>query len=553
MAIDYGSYRRRARKIGKEQGIYRSLNQGHQAVVKRLQQMSDDTVKRNLEWAKSEYANAQKASRLESVEVDSMIQAGKLARGEDGKLNYTDSYWASEAEKDFMGKFSDRASRNKWQANEGGFRDDAIKHFQQGKAKNYVRRTKTMEELNAIHAANQGSATAQGQSITDMSPSELAASILVGRVPKRVMGSNPMSYSNSEVQSPDTIDNGNTSAPVGAVDAPDAKDGFDEKYIGNAVIDGELVGGVMMRTYEDGRPSLFYKEGEDGQMVKLNNVQTRATTEEGERNRAPKLSKVQQDNLQQFDRNDRVQRLAVNLAKKEYMGNPADFIRDNLSTLGDAVGATFGITGNHEQDLANIAEFVQGKINQEGLSDAIGSFDASAVVRGDVDAMTKFLVYATADLYNQGGKISVASIESARDTIETFIAGSVKQDGALMSLANQAQSEMARITGNHLRELKGQDDNPLWASYPAIQREAVKGTQYVASLSEGISLGQRINKMPEAAKNKTLMNLRKFVGTADIKELEQPIRFVQGYDTPVVIMHRQGKDGSISFRLVPIK
>jgi hypothetical protein len=319
---------------------------------------------------------------------------------------------------------------------------------------------------------------------------------------------------------------------------------------------GEVLANVFTQTEPDGTISNVQLQ-EDGSYKRVN-VSARATTEEGEKNRnkSPKLNKVQQEGLARYDRNDRVQLLATELAKKEYVGNPKDFVFRNLATIRDVVGATFNLTGDQNVDLENMTNYFNDKLDTQELKDAMGSLSAAAVIKGDIDATTRFLTFATADLYSEGDRLTVTSINAAKDTIDSFISGTLSQDARLSALANQGQDEMSRIVMNHLSEVRDDFSNPLWNSYPNVRSTLESGALMAPSVASGMALAEdvkRLEKSNPSAYAKSISNLKQHLKTTDLSVLSKPVFISRKLGEPVVITYKKNNEGVYNFRLTPIK
>lgn len=549
-------------------GFLKSNNERRATMQQRLHDMAKNNATFARERAKSRYDSALKAAQEEESRFQALRSEGMVS--EDG--SYTPVYWRDKARQHWM----DEGQR--------GTLEEYAKEYMQGRGSKFQRQYKSPSELqgdlsnlyagiNATEYEEMGRNAMTGfDQILGRGVIKLADTVQAGvNAGAEFMG---VDARMQHTMTPDQLESGTPSAmpqmqgihavqgpietnEVTGYRAPMAPKEPTYTPYRNAIEaeTGEVLGNVF--TIQDETGMWNGQLQRDGSYKRVN-VTARPTTEEGEKTRdiSPKLNKVQEEGLVRYDRHERVSNLATELAKNDYKGNPVAFVQRNLSVLKDIAGASVGMTGDHDADLEAITNFLNEKVTKEGLQDKLGTLDAAAVIKGDIEATTKFLVYATANMFHEGDRITVAAKETAESVIDSLIFGTATHDARLMSLATKAQDEMSRVTMTNLSSIRKEPEHPLWNYYPNVKEHVDLGASMVTSVSSGMALADRINGMKSKDPNayqKTINSLTKRVGSNDTSILENPVFVHPKLGTPVVVMYKENQDGALDFRLVPIK
>lgn len=539
------SLRSRAFLAGVGTGFFKANNERRERMQQRLEELANNRAEMDREHAKSEYSRTIKAAEAEKAQVQALRSAGHI---DEVTGEYTDNYWRD-------------TTMDSWDKENYASQEEFIKVYKQGKPSKFQSQYKDPAEIasktQSIYSA-----------IDQRKREELGRSPLTGfdTMLGNLMGG--VSEGPEVTTKVPTLDANAPQQPIEMNEErgemfrvkPEEK-GPVVKAFRDAVDaeTGETLGNVF--EFNDGYNTSYKQRQADGSWKDVN-VISRAGTEEGERTRikTPKLNKVQEEGLVRYDRHDRVQRLATELAKNEYKGNPGDFIMRNLSVLKDVAGATIGLTGNPTEDLEAITSFLNDKISKDDLEGQMGMLDTAAIVKGDIEASTKFLVYATANMFHEGDRITVAAKETAEEVIDSIIFGTATHDARLMSLATKAQDEMSRVTMQNISSIKGDLEHPLWDYYPNIKQalsdSEKTGIDVITSVSAGLNVATQINKLQKSnteAYKKSLENLRRGVGTTNMDALANPVFVHPKLGTPVVITYKKNEEGVYNFRLTPIK
>lgn len=537
------SLRSRALLGGVARGFFKANNDRRARMEEQMTRLANDTAMREREQAKSEYDRHIKAANAESANIQALRSAGHI----DDANMYTPKYWRD-------------TTFDIWDKENYSSQEEFIKVYSQGMPDRVTRQYKDPNEISGQLHSIYNSIDQREREALSVSPLTSFDEML-GR---GLGGAKENTGTVTPLESFDVI-----AKDVKPQIIPEegkmfkTKDNSETKVtpFRNAIEaeTGEVLGNVF--TFEDGINTKNMQRQPDGTWKEVN-VTSRPTTEEGEKTRmsTPKLNKVQEESLVRYDRHDRVQRLASELAKNEYKGNPADFVLRNLAVLKDVAGATVGMTGDHNADLEAITAYVNDKITAAGLEEQLGRLDTAAIIKGDIEATTKFLVYATANMFHEGDRITVAAKETAESVIDSLIFGTATHDARLMSLASKAQDEMSRVTMENISAAKEKMDHPLWDYYPNIKRLMEKreqtGVDVVTSVAQGSNMSTQIQKLAKSNPNayqKTIKNLLKNVGTTDPDALMKPVFVHEKLGVPVVISYIKNNEGAYDFRLTPIK
>jgi len=531
------SLRSRAFLTGMAKGFFQSNNERRAKMAERMQQLATNRAEMDRERAKSRASAVMKEAQAEESKITALRAAGHL---EQDSLEYTEAYWNDQ-------------TRDIWKESQFGSQQEFIeKYYKQNRPTAFKREFKGTSEI-------QRNLSDIEKAIQMRQSEEMNRSVSTPL--DRLLSFGTLKEEGASTIKVPELDAKSTQGPVdtfaetgGTIQR--AEGDWDVTPFRNAIEaeSGQILGNVF--TFTDGTETKNMQRQADGSWKEVN-VTSRPTTEEGERlrDKTPKLNKVQEEGLVRYDRNDRVQLLATELAANEYKGNPVAFAQRNLSVIKDVIGSSIGMTGNHSEDLAAITAYMNEQIDAAGLANELGKLDAAAIIKGDIEANTKFLIYATANMFHEGDRITVAAKETAEEVIDSFIFGTATHDARLMSLAKQAQSEMSRTTGNNLSSIRNTMDHPLWNSYPRIKEAKNQGLDFISSISGGMSLGTKIKGMktsnPKAYKA-TIESMIRNLGTNDLTVLEEPVFVHPDLGTPVVIMFNKGKNGELDFGLVPI-
>jgi hypothetical protein len=544
------SFSSRALLGGVATGFLKANNDRRDRMTTRMQELAENTAVQARERAKTALSVSQTNAQAENDKIKSLRAEGAI----DDNDMYKESYWVRQSQSDWK-EFGEPS---------GVSHKDYIENtYKKGKPKGVVREYKSSAEINKGYEDLQAGISANLSNDLNKNAAT-GLDRFLGKSLRKATGT-PEEVQTASEPLPQFNPMLPEGAPVGSYESTGdgALPGAPAKNttyttFRNAIESdtGEVLSNVFTATAADGTISNVQLQ-EDG-TYKPVNVTARPTTEEGElnRNKNPKLNKVQQEGLARYDRNDRVQLLATELAKNEYVGNPKDFVFRNLATIRDVVGATFNFTGDQNADLENMVNFFNDKLDTQELKDAMGSLSAAAVIKGEVDATTRFLTFATADLYSEGGRLTVTSITAAKETIDSFISGTLSQDARLSALANQGQTEMSRITMNHLSEVRDDFSNPLWNSYPNVKSTLESGALMAPSVAAGMELSKTIKRMEKdnpSAYAQSISNLKQHIGSTDLSVLEKPVFVHRKLGVPVVITYKKNPEGVYNFRLTPIK
>jgi hypothetical protein len=529
-------------------GFLRANNDRRDRMTERMQALATDTAGQARERAKTALSTSQKNAQEENDKVTSLRSEGAI----DDKGMYKDEWWLRQSQSDWKtyGEPSGQSHKE--------YTDNV---FKAGKPKSFERQYKSSAEINQAHTELQSSITSNLQNDLNK-PAATALDRFLGTSLRKMTGT-----PQEPVETPSTLPTFDPMNPQGSPlesysgtgevpDAPLGKTTYTPYRNAIRVSDGEVIADVFTATEPDGTMTNVQLQ-EDG-TYKIVNVTSRPTTEEGEanRNKNPKLNKVQQEALSRYDRNDRVQILATELANNEYVGNPKDFVFRNLSLIAEVTGATFNLTGDQNQDLETMTNFFNDKIDTQELKDAMGVLDAAAVIKGERDALTTFLTFATANMYTEGSRFTVTGYQAADKTISSFISGTLSQDSRLLTLAKGAQSEMVRVTQGHLSSISSDFNHPLWDSYPNVKTTLQSGASMSPSVAGGMALADTISRMEKqnpAAYSKSISNLKQHTGSSDLSVLSKPVFVSRTLGVPVVITYKKNDEGVYNFRLTPIK
>jgi hypothetical protein len=530
-------------------GFLRANNDRRDRMNTRMQELADNTAAQARERAKTALSVTQKNAQAENDKIKALTSEGAI----DDKGMYNDSWWLRQSQSDWK-EFGEPSGVSHMDYTNNTYKKDRPKGIQR-EYKSSAEINKGYEELQASISANlrndlnENAATSLdrflGSSLRKLTGTPEEVETKTTALPQF----NPMAPQSGPMGSYESEGDGSIPDALGKTTYTPYRNAI-------SVPDGEVIADVFTATEPDGTMTNVQQQ-EDGTYKRVN-VTSRPTTEEGEanRNKNPKLNKVQQEALSRYDRNDRVQILATELANNEYVGNPKDFVFRNLSLIAEVTGATFNLTGDQNQDLETMTNFFNDKIDTQELKDAMGVLDAAAVIKGERDALTTFLTFATANMYTEGSRFTVTGYQAADKTISSFISGTLSQDSRLLTLAKGAQSEMVRVTQGHLSSISSDFNHPLWDSYPNVKTTLQSGASMSPSVAGGMALADTISRMEKqnpAAYSKSISNLKQHTGSSDLSVLSKPVFVSRTLGVPVVITYKKNDEGVYNFRLTPIK